>query len=65
MAAKSGQGSEFTSRYRATKLVYSEVTVSIKAAIEREKQIKGSSRQKKLDLIDSLNPEWNDLGDTI
>ena len=62
---KCGQGSAFASKYRTTKLVYFEVTDSIKAAIAREKKIKGGSRQKKLDLINSLNPEWKDLVDTL
>jgi putative endonuclease len=62
---QSGQGSIFASRYRTTKLVYYEVISSIKAAIEREKQIKGSSRQKKIDLVNSLNPEWRDLASSL
>jgi putative endonuclease len=51
----------FTSRYNVTKLVYYEITESIEAAIQREKQIKGGSRQKKIDLINSINPGWKDL----
>ena len=51
----------FTSKYEVTKLGYYEVFNDIKAAIEREKQIKGGSRQKKLILIESFNPEWKDL----
>ena len=51
----------FTHRYKIHKLVYFEVTTDIKAAILREKQIKAGSRQKKIDLINSMNPEWNDL----
>ena len=62
---KSGVGSEFASRYRTTKLVYFEVTPSIKAAILREKQIKAGSRQKKMDLIAGLHPSWADLSDTL
>ena len=58
---KTGAGSKFTARYRAVKLVYYEVTSSVLAAILREKQIKGGSRQKKIDLIQSLNPSWSDL----
>ena len=58
---KSGKGSAFTSKYNIKKLVYFEVTNDINAAIAREKQIKAGSRQKKIDLINSLNPEWNDL----
>jgi len=56
-----GQGSVFTRRYKIKKLVYYERTESIESAIAREKQIKGGSRKKKVDLINSLNPEWDDL----
>ncbi len=62
---KSGEGSTFASKYRTTKLVYYEVMSSIKAAIAREKQIKGGSRKKKVELINSLNPEWKDLALTL
>jgi putative endonuclease len=58
---KEGSGSIFTSRYRITKLVYHESYENINLAIVREKQIKGGSRQKRIDLINNLNPEWNDL----
>jgi putative endonuclease len=58
---KEGSGSVFTSRYRITKLVYYESYENINLAIAREKQIKGGSRQKKIHLINNLNPEWNDL----
>jgi putative endonuclease len=58
---KSGEGSKFTSCYNLTKLVYFEVTDDINAAITREKQIKAGSRQKKIDLINSVNPDWIDL----
>ncbi len=51
----------FTGRYFANKLVYYELTENMIDAIEREKQIKGGSRQKKIELIDSINPDWNDL----
>ena len=51
----------FTSKYNITKLVYFEVTDDVRAAIMREKQIKGGSRQKKIDLINCINPEWRDL----
>jgi putative endonuclease len=53
----------FTSRYNVTKLVYYEEFTTMPEAIAREKQIKGSSRQKKIDLINSKNPEWKDLYD--
>lgn len=55
--------SGFTSVYNVTKLVYYEEHNTIEEAIAREKQIKGGSRQKKLDLIESRNPEWKDLYD--
>jgi putative endonuclease len=58
---KEGSGSIFTNRYRVTKLVYYESYENINLAIAREKQIKGGSRQKKIDLIKNLNPDWNDL----
>jgi putative endonuclease len=45
--------------------VYFEVTNDVQGAILREKQIKGGSRQKKLDLINTLNPEWRDLTDEL
>lgn len=51
----------FTQKYNVDRLVYFEVCSGIVVAIEREKQIKGWSRKKKLDLINTLNPEWNDL----
>lgn len=55
----------FTKKYDLCKLVYYEVFNSIKNAIAREKQIKASSRQKKIDLINSMNPEWRDLYDEL
>ncbi len=51
----------FTSRYHITKLVYYEEFSSPSAAILREKAIKGMSRAKKFDLINSMNPDWEDL----
>ncbi len=62
---KEGLGSIFTGRYRVTKLVYYEVYENVNWAIAREKQIKGGSRQKKLDLINGFNPDWHDLYDEI
>lgn len=55
----------FASRYNVTKLVYFEQTDDVKAAIEREKQIKGGSRGKKVRLIDAMNKEWRDLAEEI
>ncbi len=51
----------FTQRYNITQLVYYEETSDIKSAIEREKQIKGWLRKKKVALIESINPRWMDL----
>jgi putative endonuclease len=51
----------FTKKYNITKLVYYEVFEDIESAISREKQIKAGSRQKKVELIDSMNREWRDL----
>ena len=51
----------FTARYNLNKLVYYESLPTITEAIDREKQIKGGSRKKKMDLISSLNPDWIDL----
>ena len=51
----------FTARYNIIKLVYFECFAGISEAIKREKQIKGGSREKKLELINSCNPEWRDL----
>ena len=53
----------FISRYNVTKLVYYEELETMPEAITREKQIKGGSRQKKIDLINNKNPEWKDLYD--
>ncbi len=62
---KNGLAEGFTKKYNVHKLVYYEVGDNIHAAIAREKQIKGGSRQKKIDLINSMNPEWKDLCDEI
>jgi len=53
----------FTARYNVDCLVYYETFTNIRTAIAREKQIKAGSRQKKIDLINGLNPEWRDLGE--
>jgi putative endonuclease len=51
----------FTSRYNINKLVYFEVSEEALPALEREKQIKGWTRAKKIALIESENPGWLDL----
>jgi putative endonuclease len=51
----------FTSKYNISKLVYYEITNNINSAIIREKKIKAGSRIKKIELIESINKNWNDL----
>jgi putative endonuclease len=55
----------FANRYNVYKLVYYEVGSDPTGAITREKQIKAGSRQKKIDLINSVNPEWRDMYDDV
>ena len=55
----------FTARYKCFKLVYYESFHSIEEAIAREKQIKGWKRFKKVNLIEAMNPNWNDLTDDV
>lgn len=62
---KSGMGGKFSSKYRCNKLVFYEITGDVITARAREKQIKGGSRQKKIDLIVSINPNWDDLSDDL
>ena len=51
----------FSKKYNCHKLVYFECGDDIEACIAREKQIKAGSRNKKVQLIESMNPEWRDL----
>jgi putative endonuclease len=53
----------FTTKYNLDRLIYFEVTGDVESAITREKQVKGWTRAKKLALIDSLNPNSNDLSE--
>ena len=55
----------YTDRYNVEYLIYYESTSDVKAAIEREKQIKGWNRKRKETLIASKNPNWNDLYEKI
>ena len=55
----------FSARYNVDKLVYFKEFDSIVTAREREKQLKASSRAKKIRLIESINPEWEDLYDDL
>ena len=58
---KEGRASGFTARYKLDRLVYFERFEDVRNAIEREKQIKGLLRIKKLALVVSVNPRWSDL----
>jgi putative endonuclease len=53
----------FTKKYNITKLVYFEETDDVSAALGREKQLKNWHRQWKINLIESVNKNWNDLAD--
>jgi len=55
----------FTKRYGCKSLVWFEMHDNMEAAIVREKQIKGGSRNKKIALIEAANPQWKDLFDEI
>ena len=55
----------FTQKYNVDKLGYYEIFEDIEQAILREKQIKAGSRKKKIELIESTNPEWRDLYEDI
>jgi putative endonuclease len=58
---KSGETEGFTRRYHITRLVYFEVFRYVNNAIARETEIKKWRREKKVALIESMNPLWNDL----
>jgi putative endonuclease len=58
---REGIGSDFTSKYNVTKLVYMEEHSDIRLAIQREKTLKEWKRAWKLDLIEKDNPNWDDL----
>jgi putative endonuclease len=53
----------FAQKYNITKLVHYEITSDVQAAIQREKQIKGWLRKKKIALIEAANPQWKDLSE--
>ncbi|MCH9756858.1 MAG: GIY-YIG nuclease family protein [Gammaproteobacteria bacterium] len=55
----------FTKQYNCKFLVYYEITENMLTAITREKQLKAGSRKKKLDLIETMNPQWIDLFETL
>lgn len=52
----------FTKRYKVGRLIYYESFSDVSAAISREKEIKGWRREKKNELVQTLNPKWEDLG---
>ena len=58
---RNGAGSEFAKKYRVTRLVYAEEYDNPTDAIAREKQLKGWRRERKNELVRSMNPEWRDL----
>jgi len=51
----------FTKKYKVKKLVYFEMTDDVYAALSREKELKKWRREKKVDLIETMNPTWKDL----
>lgn len=55
----------FTEKYNIDKLIYFEQTENVMSALEREKQLKKWSRKKKIDLINKMNPGWEDLYDSL
>jgi putative endonuclease len=58
---KQGLTPGFTSKYRVTRLVYFEEFADIREAIAREKQLKGWKRSRKIRLVETRNPIWEDL----
>jgi putative endonuclease len=53
----------YSSQHRTSRLVYCEATPNVLAAIRREKQIRGWTRRRKQELIETLNPDWKDLAE--
>jgi putative endonuclease len=62
---RTGQFEGFSKKYQMKRLVYAEPTSDVHTAIRREKQIKGWLRARKIELIESINPEWRDLGEDL
>lgn len=62
---KNNQVQGFTSKYSVHDLVWYEQHETMDSAITREKQLKAGSRQKKITLIESMNPTWSDLYNDI
>jgi putative endonuclease len=55
----------FSQKYRVRRLVFYEQTADVRAALTREKQLKGWRRSKKLALIEASNPSWQDHWDSV
>ena len=64
-AHREGRGSDFCKRYGLKRLVYAEEATTIEDAIAREKALKKWNRAWKIDLIERVNPDWDDLFETI
>ena len=64
-AHRNGKGSEFTKKYRVTRLVHIGPFTDVRDAIAREKALKKWNRGWKLRLIEENNPDWADLFDTL
>jgi putative endonuclease len=58
---KEGRLGSFTARYNVKRLIYFEEFGDINQAITREKEIKRMTRRRKIELIESMNPDWQDL----
>jgi putative endonuclease len=61
---KNGEIEGFTAKYTCDRLIYYESFDDVRKAIDREKQLKGWVRRKKVALIESENPRWADLAET-
>jgi putative endonuclease len=55
----------FTKKYNINKLIYYEISRNVESVILREKQIKGGSRAKKIQLVNGMNSRWKDLFDEL
>ena len=55
----------FTKAYNVDKLIYFELTENVESALRREKQLKNWHRDWKINLINSVNPKWKDLSDSL
>lgn len=53
----------FAAKYNCRELVYFDSTTDVFSAIEREKELKGWVRRKKIALIEQMNPDWRDLSE--